>query len=127
MTRRRGFNGQYGTDSISQKLLRFSSGRRPNHDNGYPARVEQSARHGAVELGRGHVGVLGHIVDAIYKSRALSTVPGRVCRDLGGSVAVSMRWSSFPGRNTPPPVSPTALARLPRGNGRDVKAWMAIG
>ena len=62
---------------------RFATCRRPDHGDGDAARVEESAGHGAVELGRGHVLVLGNIMNPIDEGRASTTVSGRVSRDLG--------------------------------------------
>lgn len=88
--------------------VRLSSGRWPDHDNGYPARVKQAARHGAVELGGRHVDILGDIVDAVDKSRALSTISRRVGRNLGGSAVVSPCLSSFRLKPLPTRVAPIA-------------------
>jgi hypothetical protein len=61
---------------------RLASGRRPDHGDGDPPRVEEAARHGAVKLCRSHVLVLGNIVDAINEGGALATISRRVGRDL---------------------------------------------
>lgn len=47
------------------EVLRFPPSWRANHDNGNAAGVKQSPRHGTVELGRRHVLILSHIMDAI--------------------------------------------------------------
>ena len=59
----------------------------PDHDDGNPSRVEQSTRHGTVELGRGHILVLGNVVDTVDERGALAAVPGRVGRDLGSTAS----------------------------------------
>lgn len=64
----------------------FASGWQTNHDNCYPAGVEESSRHGAIELGRGHILVFSDIMDGIDESRALPTVSRGVGRNLGRSV-----------------------------------------
>lgn len=63
----------------------FAPGWETDHDDCYPAGVEESSRHGAIELGRGHILVLSDIVDGIDESRALSTVSRCVGRNLGRS------------------------------------------
>lgn len=46
----------------------FAPGWKTDHDNCYPAGVEESSGHGAVELGRGHILVFGDIVNGINES-----------------------------------------------------------
>jgi hypothetical protein len=53
--------------------------------------VEQTSRHGAVQLSRRHVAlVLGDIVDAINKGGTLASVSGSVGRNLSGTGTVSI-------------------------------------
>lgn len=71
-------------------FLRLPTGRKANHDNGDPPRVEQPARHGAVELCRRQVAlVFWYIMNPVDKRRALAAVAGRVHRNLGSTAAVS--------------------------------------
>lgn len=63
-------------------FLRLASGRRPYHGDGDAARMEKSARHGAVKLGRRHVLVLRDIMNTVDESRALAAVPWGVGRNL---------------------------------------------
>jgi hypothetical protein len=70
--------------------LRLASGWRPYHSDGNAARVEESARHGAVQLSRGHVLVFGHIVDAVDEGGAFAAVARSVRRNLGGALRMSV-------------------------------------
>lgn len=57
--------------------------------------MKKTARHGAVQLGRGQalLLVVGDIVDGIEKRGALAPVARRICRDLGSTVNVSkVNW-----------------------------------
>lgn len=54
--------------------------------------MEQSAGHGAIELGWSHIPlIVANIVDAIDKGRALASIARRVGRNLGGAGTVSKR------------------------------------
>ena len=67
------------------RFSRLASCGKPNHDDGDTTRVKQTARHGAVQLGRRHIAVRCHIVNAVYEGAALSPVPRGVCRDFCGT------------------------------------------
>lgn len=69
--------------SHGDTYMGLSPGWKTDHDDCYPAGVEESPRHGAIELGRGHILVVSDIVDSIDESRALPPVSWRVGRNLG--------------------------------------------
>lgn len=54
--------------------------------------MEKSSRHGAVQLSRGPVGILGDIVNPINKGATLASIPRRIGSDIrGAAVIVSIK------------------------------------
>lgn len=74
---------------LRESASRLATGWKANHDNGDSSRVEQPARHGAVELGWSQVVlIVRDIMDSVDEGRTLAAIPGGISRDLGGPVAV---------------------------------------
>jgi hypothetical protein len=104
---------------------RLATGRQAYHDNGDASRVEEATGHGAVELGRGHVLVLRHIVDAIDEGGAFAPIPGRIGGDFRsavGRVSVQVAGNLGPGLQG----WCRHVCRCPAGQGGEVM-WMGWG
>ncbi len=77
-------------EPAAKERLRLSTGRETDHHDRDTTRVEESARHGAIELGRRQVIlVLDHIVNSIYEGGTLPTISRRVRGDLSSAITIS--------------------------------------
>jgi len=48
--------------------------------------MEESSRHGTIQLGRGPIGIFWDIMDAIDESTAFASIPRRIRSDISGAV-----------------------------------------
>ena len=77
-------------DRMVEEHLRLSTSRETDHHNRDTTRVEESARHSAIELGRRQVIlVIGNIVNSIYEGGTLPTISRRIRGDLSSTITIS--------------------------------------